>query len=539
VDAYVKSGNTNEYRGVITLVGGRAYPLRMEFSKGVVGVDNIEKVKQKPPQNAFLRLEWKRPKLAAEVIPQRALSPVVTPEAYVSATPFPPDDRSLGYERGSAISKEWDHATTDAAMEAAAYIAPRLRELAGAADNAPDRAEKVRAFCRRFVERAFRRPLTDELAETYVERHLKAAPNPESAVRRVVLLTLKSPRFLFREVSGGTPDAWDVASRLSFALWDSLPDEALLKAASAGELGTREQVGKHAERMVGDLRARAKLRDFFLQWLKVDHVPELAKDAKLFPGFDDAVATDLRTSLELMFEDVVWSEKSDFRELMQTDRLYLNGRLARLYGASLPSDAPFQPVPIDSAERAGVVTHPYLLATLAYLDTSSPIHRGVLIARSLMGRTLQPPPEAFTPVPAKLHPKLTTRQRVAMQTKPAACASCHDLINPLGFSLEKFDAIGRLRNVENGVPVDATGSYRSRAGTLVKFRGGRDLGRFIAESDEAQLAFTEKLFQYMVKQPVRAYGPAALPGMRKTFAANQYNIRKQVVETVTTAALRR
>src|SRR5206468_10825261 len=135
----------------------------------------------------------------------------------------------------------------------------------------------------------------------------------------------------------------------------------------------------------------------------------------------------------------------------------------------------------------------------------APATRGVLITRTLLGRTLQPPPQEFTPLPAQLHPNLTTRQRVALQTQPAACRSCHGMINPLGFTLEKFDAIGRLRAWENGRPIDATGSYQTRDGKMVTFAGVRDLAKFLATSEEAQEAFVEKLFHHLVKQPVRAF----------------------------------
>ena len=150
--------------------------------------------------------------------------------------------------------------------------------------DAPDREPKLREFCRRFAERAFRRPLTDEQKSFFIDRQFKEAKNPEIAVKRVVLLVLKSPRFLYREIGSGSPDGYDVASRLSFGLWDSLPDQPLLDAAAAGQLSTREQVVRQAERMVSDLRARSKLRELFLQWLKVDQVPDIAKDPKQYPA---------------------------------------------------------------------------------------------------------------------------------------------------------------------------------------------------------------------------------------------------------------
>jgi hypothetical protein len=539
IDAAVQSGNDTEYRASLFLLGGRVYPLRLEFTKGVQGVNDLKKLKEKPPAKASLALEWKPPKRAAEVIPQRDLLPVSSPEMFAVAAPFPPDDRSIGYERGTSVSKAWEEATTEAAIEAAGYVTKHLGELAGVAEGAADRETRVREFCRQFAERAFRRPLTDQQARLYVTWQFQHAPDLETAVKRVVLLVLQSPRFLYREFGSGKPDAYDVASRLSFGLWDSLPDEELLKAAAAGELSTREEVVRQAERMVKDPRAWSKLREFLLQWLKVEQYPDLSKDPKLFPGFDEAVASDLRASLDLFLEHVAWSERSDFRELLLSDEVFLNGRLARIYGANLPPGAPFRMVRLDPTERAGVLTHPYLMASFAHPDTTSPIHRGVLIVRSVLGRTLQPPPAAFTPLPAELHPDLTTRQRVALQTQPAFCHSCHGMINPLGFTLERFDAIGRLRTWENGKPIDATGSYRPRDGTAIRFFGARTLARYLAGSEEAHAAFVEKLFQHLVKQPIRAFGPRTLPDLQQSFAAHDFNIRQQMVEIIAASALKR
>jgi cytochrome c553 len=537
IDAWVKSGTDTEYRASIYLLGGRVYPLRLEFSKAKQGVDDSKNKKGKPPAiKASVALEWKLPGRAAEVIPARNLTPNRFPAVMVVSTPFPPDDRSTGYERGTSVSRAWEQATTDAAVEVAGYVAARLAELAGVHDDAPDRPQRLREFCLRFAERAFRRPLTEEQKKVYVERQFAASPDVETAVKRVVLLVLHSPRFLYREIAGGR-DAYDTASRLSFGLWDSLPDPELLQAAAAGQLATREQMVRQAERMVGDLRSRSKVRQFLLQWLKVDPAPDLAKDPRRFPGFDRAAASDLRTSLELFLEDVVWGASSDFRQLFLADTLYLNGRLARFYGADLPLDAPFQKVAPKTGERAGVLTHPYLLATFAYTGTSSPIHRGVFLVRGVLGRVLAPPPEAFTPLPPDLHPQLTTRERVALQTRPQACQSCHGMINPLGYTLEHFDAIGRYRDRENDRPIDATGLYQTRAGDLVSFAGIKDLAKFLAASEETHEAFVEHLFHHLVKQPVGAYGPRKAAELRQSFARNGYSVRKLMVEIVAESAL--
>jgi Cytochrome c len=535
LDAWVKSGNDTEYRASMFLVGGRSYPLRLEFSKSTLGVDDTEKKKGVPPVKASVVLAWKAPGMEEEPIPSRCLVPEWSPERFVLEAPFPPDDRSMGYERGDSVSKAWDDATTEAALETADYVVEHLKELAGS----PDDPEKLKDFCRRFVTRALRRPLDPETEKRYITNQFAATSDLQTAVKRVILLTLKSPRFLYREIgTGKSADPYDVASRLSFTLWDSIPDDALLQAAASGKLSTRAEVAAQAERMAADPRAWNKQREFFLQWLKIDPAPDLAKDKKRFAAFTPAVASDLRTSFELTLESIMKSERADFRELMLTDKFYLNGRLAKIYGAPLAPDAPFQPVTLDPKVRAGLLTHPYLLASLAYVGESSPIHRGVLLARSVMGRTLRPPQEAFVPLSASLHPKLTTRERVALQTKPEACMSCHSLINPLGFTLERFDAIGKLRDTENGKPIDATGKYIPASGDKpVTFNGAQDLARFVADSDEVHAAFVEKLFQFSVKQPIRAYGPQALPRLKQNFKAGGYNVRKLLVDIATESAL--
>jgi cytochrome c553 len=538
IDAWVKSGKDTEYKGSIFLVGGRIYPLRLEYSKAKQGVDDSDKNKTKPPPvKSSIALLWKLPHRALDVVPGRNVAPQSAPEWFGVATPFPPDDRSYGWERGTTISKEWDQAATEAALETAGYVAGRLNELAGTRDGAPDRAAKVKEFCLRFAERAFRRPLTDEQKKLYIERHFEPGRELETSVKRVVIMALKSPRFLYREAGQGAPDSYDVAARLSFALWDALPDKELLTAAAGGQLATRDQVARQAERMLADPRARAKLRGFLLTWLKVDHVPDIAKDPKRFPGFDAAVVTDLRTSLELFLDDVIWDERSDFRQLLLADQLFLNGRLAKLYEADLPAEAGFQKMKLNTEQRAGILTHPYLMAAYSYTGETSPIHRGVFLARGLLGLALRPPPEAFTPLPAELHPNLTTRERVALQTKDRACMACHGMINPLGFTLEHFDAIGRFRDKDNAKPIDAGGSYQTKAGKTVKFTGARDLAQFLAQSEEVQEAFAEQLFHHLVQQSVKAYGTETLPELRRSFAANEFHIRKLVVETMARSAL--
>jgi Protein of unknown function (DUF1588)/Protein of unknown function (DUF1592) len=311
----------------------------------------------------------------------------------------------------------------------------------------------------------------------------------------------------------------------------------LLDAAASGQLTTREQVVHQAQRMVADPRARWKLREFFLQWLRVDQVPDIAKDPKQFSQFNELTVADLRSSLDLLLEDVIGNETADFRQLLRADYVYLNGRLSQFYGAGLSENAPFQKVYLDQHERAGVLTHPYLMSSFAYTASSSPIHRGVFIARSVLGRVLRPPPEAVAPLAPDLHPDLTTRQRVTLQTKAESCQSCHGMINSLGFTLEHFDAIGRYRKDEKGRPIDATGLYETRSGEVVKFQDTQALAAFLVGNEETHTAVIQQLFHHLVKQPVRAYARPILPELRRFFVSNDFNLRKLMVEIMATSAL--
>jgi hypothetical protein len=537
IDAWVKSGNDTEYKSSIYLVGGRAYPLRLEFSKAKQGVDDSKKQKTPPKAvKASIVLEWKPPRKTAEVVPNRVLLPSRFPETFCVATPFPPDDRSYGWERGTSISKAWDQATTDAAIDVAAYVSARLNVFAGTRDGASDREQKVREFCSKFAERAFRRPLTAEEKTRYVDRAFEGNKDLSLVLKRVVLLVLKSPRFLYRE-GAASDDPFEVAARLSFALWDSVPDAELLRAAGKGELRNPEQVRRQAERMLADPRARAKVREFFLHWLKVDRVTDMAKDPKRFPGFDAEVIADLRTSLDLFLENVVWGKEAKFADLLLADEIYLNDRLSKFYAAAAGGSSEFQKVKLNPHERAGVLTHPFLMASFAYTGESSPIHRGVFLARGVLGLPLRPPPEAVAPLPPDLHPALSTRERVAVQTQPQACMACHTMINPLGFSLEHFDAVGRYREKDRDKPIDATGMYLTRTGETVSFKGVRELAQYLAKNEDVHGAFVEQLFHHLIKQPVRAYGNELPTQLKARFAAHQFSIRRLVVEIATTTAL--
>ncbi len=528
IDAWVASGETTEATATRRLIGGRVYPLKLDLFK----------YKDK---TASMTLQWKPPHGTRQTIPARNLSPARVAPTFIVTTPFPADDSSIGYERGVQISKGWNDATTQAAIETANYVVKHLDSLSRSQPQDADRASKVSAFCTEFTAAALRRPLTEEQKRVFVSAHFKGTPSIEEAVKRVVLLTLKSPRFLYLGLDAAKPDDFTVAERLSFSLWDSLPDRELTKAAAEGRLLTREQVTQQATRMLGDPRARAKMQFFLHHWLQMNRVEDLAKDPKRFPDFTPEIIADLRTSLNLFLEDVVWNGSSDFRQLLRADYLFLNGRLAKYYGIEIPqagTDDDFVKVQMDPKQRAGVVTHPYLLAAFSYPKFTSPIHRGVFLTRNVVGRHLKPPVMAVAFKDEEFAPNLTMREKIAQLTSSQACQSCHAVINPLGFSLEHFDAVGRFRTAEGGRPIDAVTDYQTDDGRTIRLTGARDLAEFAAGSEQAHHAFVEQLFHQTVKQPMLAYGADEANRLRQSFASSGFSVQKLLVDIVGISSLR-
>jgi hypothetical protein len=526
IDAWVSSGEMREETGRLFLLGGRDYLLRLDFFKHKEKVSSI-RLEWKPPHS-----EWQLPQ-ATDFVPKKA------PRVAVVSTTFPADDRSLGYERGAAVSEEWFRAITQGAIEVAGEIDDRMDRLTGSRPDDENRAGKLYNFAVRFVARAYNRPLAAKEKQDHVNKWFQSADSPEEAVKRVVLFAVSSPEFLYPDLATGkNPDAFAKAKRLALALWDSIPDEELLHVAASGGLddsvGLREQIN----RMSDDPRARSKILAFFHYWFEMDGERDLLKDNGLFPQFDTKVIADLRHSLNLLVNEIVWSQRSDFRQLMLADYLHLNDRLALLYGngGTSEEEGGFQRVTFDPSQRTGILTHPYLLSAFAYHNNTSPIHRGVFLTRNIVGRPLKPPPVAIEFKDGQFDPSLTMREKVTQVTRDSACMTCHSVINPLGFSLERFDAIGRIRQEDNRKPVNTTSAYTTRTGDNVTFTGARDVATFAANSPAAHRAFITHLFHFIVKQPTAAYGNDTLDDLHETFAQKEYSIRDLLAEIAVISA---
>ena len=385
------------------------------------------------------------------------------------------------------------------------------------------------------------------------------------AIKRSVLITLKSPRFLYPSLDVQRTVSQRVANRLALTLYDSLPaDEWLIKQTRKNQLRDVQQIRAAAERMVSDYRARAKVRALVYEWLDIAHVDEMTKDQDEYPGFDRGLVADLRASLDQFIDDVIWSEASDFREFLSADWTYTTDRLARFYGPSWQAADVDDAIPAaiaigsrkreslsetsktrylalrrsvaDPTHRRGILTHPLMLSHFAYHQTSSPVHRGVFLVRHILGRTLRPPNAAFSPLNPDLHPQLTTRERVELQTNEVNCQVCHAKINSLGFALEQFDAAGRFREQEKTRPIDARGSYIDRSGTTASFDGAAELAEYLVGSRDCHQAFVEAAFEHLVKQPIAAYGPSLSDHLTDRFVANDFNVRELLVDIAVVSA---
>jgi hypothetical protein len=525
IDGWVSSGpEVREEKKSIFLLGGRAYRLILEHFKFKEASASIE-------------LWWKPPHGNLEIIPPHAFRQDRPHPAMVVSTTFPADDRSVGYERGSSISKAWDQATTEAAIATAEHVEAHLDRLALTKPGTEDRVEKLKQFATTFAGTAFRRPLNQEQKDFYIESHFKSAKSPEQAVKRIVLLALKSPRFLYPDIlENDHPDDYDIASRLALALWDSIPDKKLFQAAADKKLQTPDQVRSQALRMISDPRAKTKLHGFFHHWLELEHAENTSKDPKAFPGFNVEVLADLRHSLLHFIDQVVWSQQSDYRELLQADYLLLNDRLAKFYGKKI-TGTDFQRIAFDPKQRAGVVTHPYLLSSLAYSKQTSPIHRGVFLTRNIVGISLKSPPIAVAFDESHFNPAFTMREKITELTRNSSCMSCHSTINPLGFSLENFDAIGRWRTQDNKKPVNPVSEFATEDGQTILLTGPRDIVNYVVDNPAGHRAFIRHLFHHTVKQQIPAYGPDVLDTLQHHFASSGCNIQKLLIEISIIAAL--
>jgi len=426
--------------------------------------------------------------------------------------------RSTFDTNGSLLSVNadlWQDYQT-AAETLAAKIAhdPKLLAAIVPSGAPSDLAGKAKALIQDFGRRVYRRPLTAEEVTRYVALFNKGPMLIGSTDAFVdgaeLVLTgfFQSPHFLYRaELSSTVVDGkialndYEVASKLSYALTNSMPDDALFAAAGAKQLESREGVLEQAKRILATSVAGEMIADFHDQLLRMRDFEGIKKDEKLFPLFGAGAGADMKEEALTFIDNVIISQSQGFSELMTAPYTFANSRIARIYGLSVPAPAAGQPDPfvrvqLDASQRGGFLTQVGFLASHAEGQIPNIIMRGVHMAKDILCVDIPPPPDAIPPLPP-LGANSTNRQRVETLTKNAPCSGCHPpFINPLGFAFENLSGVGAYRTQENGLPIDARGTY-TIDDKMVSFDGPVELVKLIAASHQGNACYARHWVEYL------------------------------------------
>ena len=451
----------------------------------------------------------------------------------VDTASIPVEPRIKGFDDNAAAM-----VVTDRHMDAFLSLAEDVSERA-LTEHRGDllRCDPSAATCKReFVTdlglRAFRRPLTDDEIDNLLGAF--TGVSFDDGLRIAVGAMLISPSFLYRWEIGeaGTMTPYETASALSYMFWGTMPDEELFAVAAAGQLSTREQISDQARRLLADPRSRAQVNEFATQWLRTDGL-SANKDSQIYPGFTDAIREDMAEEQRRFVEHVIFEQNGSFADLFTADYVYANASLAQFYGLE-PSGNDWAEYPVaEDSGRGGLLGLGAVLASHAHSNESSPIKRGVFVRTRLMCQELAPPPPDVDATPPGLDPTLTTRDRFARHTADPACSGCHQFIDGVGFGFEGFDGVGARRTVENGLPVDMSGTVVGLEGfdkqTSEDFNDVRDLGAMIAGSENAQACMPLQYFRYARGYTETPYDACTIHNLQLDFKNGQLNIQDLLV----------
>ncbi len=412
--------------------------------------------------------------------------------------------------------------------------------------NANDTSRASRAILERFTSRAYRRPANDsEVAKLMklVELALQKGDSFERGIQLALEAILISPQFLFRAELGSRADStgtkagettrvetignFEMASRLSYFLWSSLPDDELWRAALDGSLRSADTLERQVRRMLRDPKAHALVENFAGQWLQLRNLRLLNPDRGRFPSFDDKLREAMIHETELFFGAVMRGDSS-ILDFIDSDFTYLNEQLARHYGIPGVKGEQFRRVKLKGHERGGLITQASILTVTSNLTRTSPVKRGKWVLEQLLG-TPPPPPPPNVPVlteDAKALTAATLRLRMEQHRSKPSCAVCHNKLDPLGFGLENFDAVGAWRNQDSGRPVDSSGTLPSGE----SFRGPKELKAILkAHSPEFSRCLTEKMLTYALGRGLEEYDRCAVDQIVKSLEPGRYRFSALVL----------
>ena len=419
---------------------------------------------------------------------------------------------------------------------------PSRRKIFISTPTSPDDEEKcAQRILTSLARRAFRRSVSDEDLKPLLEiyRQGQADGGFEAGIELAVSSILVNPQFLFhiqRDPSGVETatayrlDDWELASRLAFFLWSSIPDDELLDLAARGELNKSDVLENQVRRMLADQRSRSLASNFAGQWLYLRNLDAVVPDMRLFPDFDDNLRQSLRQETELFFESIVREDRSVL-DLVQADYTYLNQRLAKHYGIPHVQGSRFRRVALaDESQRGGLLRQGSILTVTSYATRTSPVIRGKWVLENLLG---SPPPPPPANVPAlkdnTVASNLSVRERLAEHRANAACAGCHNLMDPVGLSLENFDAVGRWRTLELGRPIDAAGGLPDGS----EFAGVAGLEQALQERPEMFVrTLTEKLLTFALGRGVEHYDAPAVRQIVRDARDSNYSFSQLILGIV-------
>lgn len=422
----------------------------------------------------------------------------------------------------------------------------RRAPLVGCEPAAPGDA-CVQDFLRSFGRRAFRRALApEELAKWVTVSTDLSGGDPWVGVRTAVAGLLQAPSFVYR-IELGEPDpdnedrlrytGFEMASRLSFLLWNSPPDDVLLDAAEAGDLHDETGIAAQVDRILADNRARFAIQSFFYEYLDLGRLNGISKDAELYPEFSPALAEAMRTEVKLLVDDLVFRRDVDIRQLYSTRRTFVNSDLAALYGVDAPGASKIAFVPIElpaDGHRAGMLSLGAFLTMNAHEATTSPTLRGKYVRERVMCFEVPPPPPdvnaEIDPDPAQ---PTTLRQQLEQHRNNPACSGCHSVIDPPGFLFENFDAMGRWRTEDAGYPIDATGELDGEP-----LEGARDLAAALSKHEDVGKCMVKQFFRHSMGRLDEDSEEPALDTIHAQFEASGFRFRELIVALATNDSFR-
>ncbi len=357
-----------------------------------------------------------------------------------------------------------------------------------------------------FASKAFRRPVKpDELTRLmkFVDIALTDKQSFEQAMRLAVTATLTSPNFLFKIEQDSlsqpvrTISDYELATRLSYFLWSSCPDDELLSLAAANKLGTTDTLSKQVARMLKDPRSAAIGQNFASQWLQLRLLDRVSPDPRRFKSFDSSLRLAMRTETEMFFNTIVQEDRS-ILEFLSADYTFVNGKLAELYGIKDVSGDEFRKVSLDPNQRGGLLGQASILTVTSNPTRTSPVKRGKWILENLLAAPPPPAPANVPPleeVKGKDKEAKSLREQMVLHRSNPACASCHQVMDPLGFGLENYDAIGAWRTKERDLDIDSSGELPGGK----SFKGPAELrGILASRSADFRRCLSEKLLTYAI-----------------------------------------